>query len=138
MVLKNIKDTSYYVSSNGSVKDKFKKNLKQYKRKGYQTVKLIINNENWEYFDVCRLVAEAFIDNPDKKPFIEHINKNKLDDNVKNLRWTDQPENVIVNEKYISITPQLHYRVRIPKLFIDKVFKTLVEAIEYRNNNLQK
>lgn len=43
---------------------------------------------------VHRLVAKAFIDNPDNKPFINHIDSNPLNNAVDNLEWCTQAENV--------------------------------------------
>ena len=40
-----------------------------------------------------RLVAETFIPNPHNKPFVSHINNDKLNNNVTNLRWVDKPKN---------------------------------------------
>ena len=44
-------------------------------------------------FKIHRLVAQAFIPNPDNKPCIDHINTDKLDNSVDNLKWCDHKEN---------------------------------------------
>jgi hypothetical protein len=45
-----------------------------------------------KFFLVHRLVAKAFIPNPENKPYISHIDGNILNNCAKNLRWVDTIE----------------------------------------------
>lgn len=67
--------------------------LKQFKSKeGYMKVTL-----SYKYKlvpkTVHKLVAEAFLDNPNNYPVINHINGNKLDNSVNNLEWCTYEHN---------------------------------------------
>lgn len=61
--------------------------------KGYRRVALW-NNKKYKRVFVHRLVAQAFIPNPDDKPEIDHIDGNPLNNKVDNLRWCNHTENL--------------------------------------------
>jgi len=55
----------------------------------------ILSNHGIKKFQAHRLVASAFIDNPEGKPFINHIDNDGTNNNVSNLEWCTHSENMI-------------------------------------------
>lgn len=95
---KDIEGFEYYqVSTKGRIrsfiKGKEPKILKPYDNGyGYLYINLYKNNKMYAK-RVHKLVAEAFIPNPEGKTEVNHINGNKTDNRLINLEWTSPSEN---------------------------------------------
>ena len=107
-VWKNIKDyEGYYQVSNlgrvrsidreiinqGALQPVKGRILKAGVRNKYKSVILCMNGEVKNH-SVHRLVAEAFVDNDDDFPVVNHIDENKLNNNSNNLEWCTQEQNL--------------------------------------------
>lgn len=67
--------------------------LKQGNAKGYKRVGLFKNGKTKQY-SVHRLVALAFISNPDDLPMVNHKDEDKTNNNVNNLEWCTHEYNM--------------------------------------------
>ena len=126
------------------------------KKDGYAEINLSIENKS-THFRVHRLVALTFINNPKNKSEVNHINSNRLDNNVTNLEWTSKSENQChanINRKKTSIYVGVCYGKRGNKYYWESsiqinnkkiylgIYNTEEEAYQARceyekNNNIE-
>lgn len=66
--------------------------MKQQLYNGYYYVTLV-GEKGRKELRVNRLVADAFIDNPENLPFVNHLSEIKTDNNVENLEWASEKSN---------------------------------------------
>lgn len=85
--------------------------------KGYRYVSLNKDGRRKNHY-VHRLVAESFIDNPNKYPQVNHINGDKDDNRVSNLEWVTCAENI---QHSFDIGLRLNYQKRLRKLSNEEV-----------------
>jgi hypothetical protein len=112
---------------------------------GYYKIGLRKDNKQ-KFFRLHRLIALAYIPNPDNKPFIDHINRNRGDNRIENLRWATLSENGRNSSCYSKtglqhITKQIRkntidryiFKIQRPELKHNYSNKDLEVVLEYRN-----
>ena len=89
----------YEISNFGNVRRKDNKRMKKTSLNyyGYPQVNLCKNGKSF-LFRIHRLVALAFIPNPENLPMINHKDENPLNSHVDNLEWCDAKYNVNYGE----------------------------------------
>lgn len=92
---RGFKGTGTYISKGRWIKQ-FLRDSSGYKR---PFVRLTLENGVRKNMQVHRLVALAWIPNPENKPEVNHIDANVLNNNVSNLEWCTRTENQLHSHK---------------------------------------
>ncbi|MZX73155.1 endodeoxyribonuclease [Streptococcus pyogenes] len=95
MWVKIARNTNYSINENGVVRNDITGRIKKpftNKRNGYLIVDLYKDNKS-EKVPIHRLVAEAFIPNLENKAMVDHIDGDRKNNSINNLRWATYSEN---------------------------------------------
>jgi hypothetical protein len=114
----------------------------QYVVAGYQYVSLCKNGERKNRF-IHRLVAEAFIANPNNKEQVNHLDGDKANNRRDNLEWVTPSENIIHAHKIgrIKTTEKMRETTRLRSIkttkdkLTGKIYESLKAACEDTNQN---
>lgn len=144
---------NYEASSEGGIRCKVgnvEKKSKETKH-GYLETSLHIGKKQKKTRSIHRLVASAWIPNPDNKPEVNHIDGNKKNNHINNLEWVTRKENFEHARKnglmdgFLGSSPRRGESHRMAKLtehevkaiFQLKGTKTAREIADYFNVSLK-
>lgn len=142
-MMKEIKDyPGYFITEDGKVwSSKSNKFLSFKDVNGYNKVQLY-HNKKRKYFFVHRLVAEAFIPNPNNLPYVNHKDENRKNNNVDNLEWCTTKYNNNYGNRIKKMKQALLNKngkeiamCDIATEEIIKTFPSVSEAARYLNKN---
>lgn len=110
-------------------------------KNGYKAVSLCKNGVQ-KTKTIHRLLAIQYLDNNENKRCIDHIDRNRLNNNLENLRWATYSENnfnvkklkgfIVIDKNKIKNKEYIYYKVCIGNN--KKRFKTKEDAENYLNN----
>lgn len=127
----------YQVSNQGRVKSlfRYKKVLKpNILKNGYETVELFKNKSSRRML-VHRLVAMAFIENPNNLPQVNHKDENKQNNFVENLEWVTAIENMSYGTRLARQISNTNYSSELRKNIARENGKTTSKSvIQYSKN----
>jgi hypothetical protein len=135
VVIQNKDDTTnYYVSSLGRFKNSKGIIMKDYKphHSGYIYVR--VNNDKYA---LHRLVAFTFLENPENKEFVNHIDGNKTNNSFANIEWNTPRENSLHSRK-TGLTKCFRRKITQYDLKMNKIneYNSIVEASKFLNMSL--
>ena len=103
---------NYEVSNLGKVRNiKSGRILKPFLTKKGYLMHLLYKNNKQNHLLLHRIIATAFIDNPEEKPQVNHIDENKLNNDLSNLEWCTVRENNIHGTRIKRIAEKLSKKV---------------------------
>ena len=109
--------------SSGEVRHRKAVLLKPTSVLGYAIV-TIYSNRKPNYRKIHRLVATAFLGNPEKLPVVNHINGNKLDNTVSNLEWCTPSHNslhAVATGLTNSAKGEAHGRAKLTEIQVHEI-----------------
>ena len=121
----------YEVSNLGKIRNvKSGRILKPRLTKNGYLEHLLYKNNKQKHLLLHRIIATTFIDNPEKKPQVNHIDENKLNNDLSNLEWCTIRENNIHGTRIKRIAEKRSIEVIQLDLNdnIFNVFKSMVQA----------
>lgn len=103
---------------------------------GYENIKLCRENQTY-HFLIHRLVAEAFIPNPNNLPEVNHKNKRRNDNRVENLEWSTRKDNLYDSYSTMSAVRNFRecYLVKSGTNIPLEYFQSISAAAHYANDN---
>lgn len=123
-------DSKYEVSNLGRVRTWYNRRLDKLKtprviksrknRYGYLKIALWLHSKSY-HFVIHRLVASAFVPNPNSEKLVHHKDCDKTNNTVQNLEWISPKNNQLKRENYFFVRNSKSHRMQLKNQDSDKL-----------------
>ena len=126
--------SNYTITRDGIITNKKTGNILKTQTQGdapYKKIRLKKDDGTYFFASLHRLLALTFIDNPENHTEVDHINRDKRDNRIENLRWVSRS-----NNNYNMTRGELHhisFDNRLKNYTVRFTFKELEDAKEIRD-----
>lgn len=123
--------SKYEITSSGIIRNKSTKKIKKYQISGgYYTVNLISDENKLYVIYVHILVASTFLGERPTDYFVDHINRNRLDNSINNLRYTTPKDN--------NLNRDCKKSKNIKTIYIGLDMNNIIRQVIYTNYNSRR
>lgn len=128
-------NNKYSISIDGIVKNiKTGKTIKnKLGTRGYIKVNITVAKGITKSFDIHRLLAKYYIDNPYNLPIVHHKDHNKTNYSISNLEWTTSSQNCKYSNKFYNKNKTKKYTINQIKEAIN-LYSDKEDIIDYLIN----
>lgn len=134
-IWKKISESGHEVSNLGNIRNMSGLHLKQWTlNTGYKQIQF---RHKGKKYAVHRLVAIAFMPNPEKLPFVNHLDHDRTNNHVSNLEWCTQSRNIqhAYNCKRMSKLGSMHHMAKLDESQV-RAIKSILKNKELTHQKL--
>lgn len=135
-IWKDTEFAGYMISSLGRVAHNGKILSSTQRTHKYNSIMIKRNPDKRVY--IHRLVAKAFLPNPENKRDVNHKNGNTKDNRLENLEWTTHRENTIHGRDILGLFRNKDKAKKVLCVELNKTFDSMCEACRFLGNYKQK
>lgn len=95
-------------------------------KNGYYIV-MLQDDDGRHKYSLHRLIAQQFVDNPNNLPEVDHVNRNRTDNHIENLRFVSKVDNCRNKASYSGVVHE----------YVDEIDEDAISVVNYGNHEFE-